>query len=282
MRTLSAQHNTIRIASIAGEMRDVKVSGTARAQLLWLFRNFTILDFSLLDRRQQRLIQRVWGSGTSVAAADDFENRIGTVERFSPQLHQADAFATRPSQHAQLNLRTVLRTSATWSAVCALLLGCVLYLWPTRGEMPQPRVVAARAAAPASSTLPTVAHVSALPQPVTKLLAPSTEAPRVPPVHLPGAMAADATAVSVKPPVPQGAVRKTGAAGKPQVIIRVSVDSHGRANRFQVLRGDKREVPAALNAARLWHFQSCSDSAGCEHSLGFTYYGDASFAQIIE
>jgi hypothetical protein len=60
------------------------------------------------------------------------------------------------------------------------------------------------------------------------------------------------------------------------------VDSEGLAQEFHVVRGDRKKKSAALNAARHWCFQPCSGSAGCEHLLKFTDYGDASILRMID
>ena len=113
-------------------------------------------------------------------------------------------------------------------------------------------------------------------------------------VPIPAAMAHDASAVKtvlaithnartvkVDLPSPQPVVR-TGLGEKPGVMIRVSVDQQGRAGTFRIMQGDRTKIPAALRAARLWHFQPCSGSATCEHLLKFTDYGDASLVQVID
>jgi hypothetical protein len=70
--------------------------------------------------------------------------------------------------------------------------------------------------------------------------------------------------------------------GKSEVMIRVSVDHEGQAQTFHILQGNRKKMSVALNAAKHWHFQPCSSSAGCEHLLKFTDYGDASILQMID
>jgi hypothetical protein len=113
MRSLPIQCGTIRITSATGERRDIRVSGSAKARLLWLFRNFHILDFPVLNPEQQQMIARMWNSESSAAsktvvptkvnstkaglkAVDDTAHAsldltsldlIGTVEGYLPQLY---------------------------------------------------------------------------------------------------------------------------------------------------------------------------------------------------
>src|ERR1700693_3184598 len=98
MRNLPVQFGAIQIASVAGESRRISVSGLAKARLLWLFRNFRILDFPVLSKKQQQLVARVWNAGTSAAPANLRRDLIGTIEGFSPQLFQSRA--TTPAQRS--------------------------------------------------------------------------------------------------------------------------------------------------------------------------------------
>jgi hypothetical protein len=66
------------------------------------------------------------------------------------------------------------------------------------------------------------------------------------------------------------------------VVVRASVDGNGQAQRLDVVSGERKRQPAALAAARRWHFQPCASDAGCEHSLMITEYGDAFSVQVIE
>jgi outer membrane biosynthesis protein TonB len=94
-------------------------------------------------------------------------------------------------------------------------------------------------------------------------------------------MAHNVSSPEVTPPHPAGVVR-TRARGKPEVMIRVRVDSQGHAQAFRIMQGNQSRSSAALDAARHWSFQPCSRSAECEHLLKFTDYGDASSVQMIE
>src|SRR3954470_9435560 len=67
--------------------RYVMPSFLQRVYLLWMFRNFPILPHAVLNKRQQRLIDRMCGEQTfvSMAYADGTEAPvIGTIERRPP------------------------------------------------------------------------------------------------------------------------------------------------------------------------------------------------------
>lgn len=287
---LPAQPGTIRITSVAGERRDVSVSGLAKTRLLWLFRNFCILDFPVLNLKQQQLVARVWHAAPSAASEDAPLNLIGTIDGFEPRLYPPSLSVpsfpapSRFSLHwsSDFGLAKGLRISAIWSAVGVLLLGCAIRLGPKYRWMPQSHVAAVAAANPVSARPPLLARTSSKSAPtVAGLPASASEASGVPPVHLPDAMAQDASLLKGTSPHPQlAAVGK--ALEKPEVMIRVSVDHQGRAQAFQVLQGDRKKRSAALAAARRWSFQPCSGSVDCEHLLKFTDYGDASFVQMID
>ncbi|MFB3915373.1 MAG: hypothetical protein ACE14M_01495 [Terriglobales bacterium] len=65
-----------------------------------------------------------------------------------------------------------------------------------------------------------------------------------------------------------------------EVIVRASIDNEGRGHSFQVLRGDQKLVPLAMDAARHWRFQPCS-GASCEQLLKFTDYGGATSMHLL-
>jgi hypothetical protein len=65
-------------------------------------------------------------------------------------------------------------------------------------------------------------------------------------------------------------------------MIRVSVDSQGRAQAFQIIEGNRKNISAALHAARRFAFQPCASSGDCDHLLKFSDYGDASITQRID
>jgi hypothetical protein len=68
--------------------RYVMPSFLQRVYLLWMFRNFPILPHAVLNRRQQRMIDRMCGEQrfASMAYADGMDEApvIGTVERRPP------------------------------------------------------------------------------------------------------------------------------------------------------------------------------------------------------
>jgi hypothetical protein len=94
-------------------------------------------------------------------------------------------------------------------------------------------------------------------------------------------MAHNESSPSEKPPHPR-LPAATKPLANPEVMIRVSVDTQGRAQAFQILQGDHKQTSAALSAARQLSFRPCSSSADCEHLLKFTDYGDASIVQSID
>jgi hypothetical protein len=290
MRSLPIQYGTIQIASVAGELRYVSVSGLVKARLLWLFRNFYILDFPVLNKKQQQLIARVWHTGTSAGSVDASVDLIGTIDGFSPRLYPPVPSVpnARPAGHdARFGLPSGLRSPAIWTAMGVLLLGGAIVLGAKPRSIPQPRVAAAAPANASASndvkltvTVPVRAFAKSAPS-VVELPAASTEVSSVLPLHLPDAMTHDASLPQMQPPPPRLAANAK-APGRPEVMIRVSVDNEGRPQSFHVLRGDLKRRSAALNAARHWSFQPCSSSADCEQLLKFTDYGDASMLRVID
>lgn len=287
MRDFSVQCETIQIASVGGERRHISVSGFAKARLLWLFRNFRILDFSVLNSKQQRLIAQTWYTGTNAgpAAADDPFDLIGTIDGFLPKLYPPSVFATKKPDRTRASSSSLsgLRTPAIWTVMVVLLLGAAIYLVPKHGFIPQPPV----AAATTNAVIPPVRYVPPIPAklapPVMQapVAAPevSTVAPTVPPRHLPDAMASGVSSLEVKPPEIQVSTKP---AGRREVMIRVSVNHQGQAERFEVLQGDRGKISAALEAAQAWHFQPCSSADVCEHTLRIKNYEDASIVQMID
>ena len=319
---------------------DISVfSGLAKVSLLWLFRHFYILDFSVLNKKQQQRIAKLWHAGASADAADELK-LIGTIEGFTPELYQAyqpiyqarqpsvPLRAPQPSVPARRYRRrhivpfmrwSDLRIIAVWAAACAAMMGGAIWLGPMHRATPQFRVAAvadagsassavlaapannqssAAGAAPANRVSSAVAiPIAAEPAaPVAYSPATAAEAPSHPVTHPPGAMAQDLSSLDVADvstnavarsvsssdvkPSPLVAVR-TKAPGKPEVLIRVSVDSQGRASAFQILQGNQNKKSAALNAAKRWSFQPCSGSVDCQHLLKFTDHGDASVVQML-
>jgi hypothetical protein len=332
VRSLPLQCGAIRIASIGGEQRRVRVSGLVKARLLWLFRNFYILDFPVLDKKQQRLIAQVWNTGSSAAskevvatkaaAADDDAapdlsslELIGTVEGYLPQLcpsprakdfRVGDRIPVPHPYRLRIVLPGGLRVPALWTAMAVLLLGGAIALIPAvlgskaleviPRSVPPPRVAALAAANPAPSMLPVLAKPSPVPAPsaVAATPAPAADAPSSQPVHLPDAMASNASLSDIDPELPRVALGSKPPARTPpasssatssathEVTIRVTVDRDGRSQDFQVLRGDRKKVSAALHAAKRFSFQPCASSTDCDHLLKFIDYGDASLVQRID
>jgi TonB family protein len=95
-------------------------------------------------------------------------------------------------------------------------------------------------------------------------------------------MAHNVASPEAMPPHSSGTLSARRAPGKPEVMIRVRVDSQGRPQAFRIMRGNQSRSSAALNAARRWPFQPCAHGGDCEHLLKFTDYGDASSVQIID
>jgi hypothetical protein len=352
MRSLPLQCGTIRIASVAGERRDIRVSGLAKARMLWLFRNFYILDFPVLNRKQQQQIAQVWNSKESNAAsndivstspaskaaavADDFSagacldlaslDVIGTIEGYLPQLcpsplptkefrvgDRIKVPALRPCR-VRFDVPASLRTHAIWAAMGVLMMAFAIALGPialgsgvlgsgvpdTKAPYPALRPAASSPVAAAAPTHaapadpvraapPLLAKPSPVPLPsaAADSPAPVAAALSIPPRPLPDAMASIQSAPDLTPPrlaVRTKAPATTFAAplAKPEVMIRVSVDSEGRVLACRVLQGDHQKISAALDAARRFSFQPCAASRDCVHLLKFTYYGDASIVQRIE
>ncbi len=150
MRSLPLHCGAIQIASVAGESRRIGVSGLAKARLLWLFRNFSILEFPVLSKKQQQLVAQVWNAGTGMAPKDARRDVIGpqiigTIEAFSPQLVQ---LRTPVQLRMPAQLRTPAHTRSSsrpparypivaslpdWAILSALslvLLGTAIYLGP--------------------------------------------------------------------------------------------------------------------------------------------------------
>ena len=313
MRGSIVVYDTIRIASVAGELRDIRVSGLAKARLLWLFRNFSILDFPVLSTRQQQLITRAWYMEARAGSADADADLIGTIEAFSPRPCPSRIPATRPIRSGpRFALPRGLRVPV-WMAMGVLLLGASIYLGASRfmpqppaaaGPPPQSRVAAVLVPGDVSATDSSMDRVSEEPttdaqppadaEPTADARPAALETSGAAAIHLPYAMAHDASPVKtvlaithdaqpmkveLSRPEPSAGAR-TGE--KPEVIIRVSVDQQGRAGTFRIVQGDREKIPAALHAARLWHFQPCSGSGSCEHLLKFTDYGDASLVRMID
>jgi hypothetical protein len=315
MRELSLRNGTIRITTFSGERKNISVSGLAKARLLWLFRNFYILDFSVLDKKQQQLVARVWEEepGTGSAAAP--QDLIGTVEGFSAQVHPAQVHPTLvlktlvPAARAKLpgarsSLSSGLHPPAMWSAVGVLLLGCAIGLGPKHWWTPESHVAEAAATIPVSSTATVLARTSAQSAPTVadfradapeaaslraaEADAPIAALPKVKPASASANMDRDEAGAPIAPPPKvkpphlrvAGSPKSGGKPGGPDVIIRVSADPEGRPHAFRVLRGDRSKIPAALAAARHWSFQPSTE--GCDHLLTFTDRGDASIVQMIE
>lgn len=274
MRTPDVQHETIRIvASVTNEERYISVSGLAKLRVRWLFRNFSILGFSVLNGQQRQLIAQAWNAGLSVDLIESV-GLIGTIEGFTPKLYQPSVPVARSGRPGvRFGLSSGLGIFAMWIAMGVVLLGCAVYLVPKHVLGRQSRVTSV-AAKNVSSTI--VSGISGESE-----RGPASEASSIALLQSSDAGAYVESSLEVKaPPSPDAATPKIQR--KPEVMIRVSVDNEGRVQALHILRGDQKTKSAALYAAKHWHFQPCSDSAGCEHLLKFTDYGDASSVQIID
>ena len=381
MRSLSLHYGSIQIASTAGESRRIGVSGLAKARLLWLFRNFSILEFRVLSKTQQQLVSQMWNSGSWVPCSRARRDVIGTIEAFCPQPASAKALSSpaaaktnsaeklseagiakpraaeprsanapsaklslgspssgqlcseetgqpRTPAHApaerlrrgHITLRTGLRRAASWRAASILVLGAAMYLGPRylppkrpvshhaqvatlddqkRGDK-KPRIrpgseaealagstdkaVSAASAAQSAAFLPNTPKTGVPGTPVPVAASVAAAAPIVAPTvarDLPVAMAHDASPSSVAAPQPRDAA-EPALGEKREVRIRVSVDVVGQPKDFEVIDGDESRFPAALSAARLWHFKPCAGREACEQELKFTDYGDSSRVQRIK
>jgi len=265
----------IRVAAVDGEQRRINVSGLAKARLLWLFRNFSILDFRVLNRKQQQLIAHMWhAAGPSNIARNDLFDLIGTIDGFLPKLVPISVPAAKASYHpAHSRLPKVRRAPVIWTVAGVLLLGSFMLLLPIH-RTTQSQVTAAAATRPLNARAASAPRVS-----VASAQSVSTpEATTVRPVLLPNAMALESS-----PPVKQQTqiAASPKPHGKQGVMIRVTVDGEGRASTFHILQGDQKSIAPALAVARHWHFQPCADSAECEHLLRYTDHGDASTLQAI-
>jgi hypothetical protein len=359
-----------------------------KARLLWIFRNFSILDFSVLSNPQRRFIARVWYTGTSTVPADTSPDAapaqlIGTIEGFPKKLYQPPVAAIESARkQTGFRLAASMRNPMVRVAMGVLLLGCAISLGPRLRWMPQPSLANVSANnvpatnVGATEVSPGVAHanvaavqvvpVSAAPEAVAQTnIAPVTAAPsvtavpkEVPPAHagfinavqlnvarglavashgsvsstapvqsaksvvaaahvlvakasavpafaprpaklgaanLPDAMANNAMAnnealpTAARPSAPVAALplsadTKTQGHSRehPMVMVRVTVDSHGQALGFQLLRGNKKKISAAMAAAKRWPYQPCSGSSECAHLMRFTYFGNASVVTMVE
>jgi len=81
MEKLSA--GVLRILTPLGP-RYLKPSFAQRVYLLWVFRHFEKLPLQVLTRRQQRLIQNLWGEQRFVSLVYEEAPILGTLERRPP------------------------------------------------------------------------------------------------------------------------------------------------------------------------------------------------------
>lgn len=311
MSRLSLQCGTIQITSVTGESRYANVSGLAKLRVLWLLRNFSILDFPVLSKGEQQLITRLWQAGTSRESPAVPLDVVGSIEGFpkrlcQPQLCGAQLCPTQTRQFPQLQdlypqLRTTqsreasvpalkpnpqpvhyafpsnLRTRALWAAAGVSLLGWAIYLGQAHWSIPRPHLPVAAAHSVRLGDAPPVRAAAFETNSVAARksnIAP--EGSRSVPLHLPDAMAAPSPDLTAQKDRVETRPRK------PQVIIRVSVDSKGRAASWKVLQGNKVDASAALAVAMRWRFQPCSSSVSCEHLLKFTDHGDVSVLQMLD
>jgi hypothetical protein len=316
MRILRLRHGTILIASAAGEFRNISVSGLAKIRVLWLFRKSCIVGFPGLNKKQQRLIARVW-HGARAEPAEAFREPIGTVEAFSPEAFtpQLDQPATPIAEpvraSAGIGRAGGLPTPALWAAAGILLVGFALTLAPKHRVMDAQRSMAQSGAAvvaavnsvssavtaPAQTLAePSVSSTAAAQEAdksdtpsVAALRAPAREASSSPAAHSANAHPGNASLLKVgllrikalQREVDTEVAGRPTALKKPEVIVRVRVDRVGRAQAFQIVRG-KQDISAALAAVKRWPFQPCAGGTDCKHLLRFTNYGDASVIQVID
>lgn len=258
MRSIPVQCGTIQIASVAGELRHVSVSGLAKARLLWIFRNFSILDFSVLNQTQQQLIAQVWQAGQSVSASDASLEVIGTLEGFSPKLCQLPAPAIRSSQPSTRTAPSKgWRTPAIWTAIGVSLLVCGICLRSKPRWIPQFRVTPVAASNNVRSANTPLARTSAESKPpVAAVPAMTAEAPGFPPdipsteVRTTEARPADSdggdsASLTVKPPAPRGVVSDPVSAKVAAVNTPVSAPASAKVNAPVA----KVSAPAAMASA---------------------------------
>jgi len=283
MRSLPLKFGMVRIASVSGELRDIRISGLSRVRLLFLFRNFHILDFPVLSRKQQQLITRIWHSAPGAASADAPMGLIGTLKGFSPQLCEPAIPATKSGLHGiRVKLPGRLRIPALLAAIGVLLFECALWLGLKYQLLPPYRVTAVAAARPNSVRVKVASLSETSDESVPSVAASSTdngEAPSLTALSVPDADAPMAPSPKVVSPNHRVT---TKALERPEVIIRVSVDRNGRPQAIHALKGDQKMIPAARAAASRWTFQPCSRSSDCQHLLKFTDYGDASALEVID
>lgn len=296
MHQLPVQHAAIQITSETGESRYASVSGSVEFRVRWLLRNFSILDFPVLSKKEQQLIAQLWQAGTSAKSAT--LDVIGSIEGFPKKLCQpwppqpqdrelpvrsrkleiemveVEAHA-KPVPAVESERASVGRVSgrkAIWAVAGVSLLGCAIYLGPNlRITHPHFRGVAVRSS-DASPSDPALVKSA---KPVVRPTSLAKETSSSVPGHFPSAMAAPADLTA---PEARAEMRPK----KPEVTIRVSVDSAGKAESWSVMQGDKSRTPAALAAAKHWRFQPCPNPEGCEHLLKFTEHGDVSVLQMID
>ena len=238
MRSLPIQSGMIRIASVSGKRRDVPVSGFCKARLLWLFRNYHILDFPVLTPNQQQLIAEMWNSVPAsdpkevVAtkndpthavlkavdpSADDWAgpaanlsslDLIGTVEGFLPQLYAHAQFrvgdpiqspAVAHPYRLRLHLPESMRIRVIWSAGAAMAVLLLAAVFALGPMTPGPGTPGS--AAPGAKTLaPKVA-----PLPAVAAADPKPVRPAPPGLDHPAAKPSPAVVAEGAPDLPHSA-----------------------------------------------------------------------------
>ena len=279
-----SQCGAVRIVSAAGELRDARVSGFEKARVRWLFRNFGALQFSVLNEKQRQLIAGLWHAEPATGCGNP-SAVIGTIEGFSPHSYPPAVVARSGIPQRQFHLRAGLHNLAAWAAIGAMVVGVLFLGTKYRSAQPQRSLAAVERIRAVTSTASLPPPLSTQPASPVPGLAAVPSAASSPVYHAQDRSAAPSTPL-MSPAVPE---KKTGAAktlslpqASREVILRASIDTEGRSQSLQVLRGDRRLIPTALEAAKRWHFQPCSRTAGCEQLLKFMDYGDASSMQLID
>lgn len=282
MRRVPSHCETIRIVPVSGEAKDFRASGFARVQLRWLFRNFGLLHFSVLNESQQQLITKLWHVEPETAPETPAGALIGTIEGFSPESCPQPPIAARnrmrqspAHQHSFRAARPVLL------ALGIVLVTGAFILWAKHRPMGMHNSAAHSDGLNNVESLNNV-DAAALRPPVA-----SQSAPRVPGFVSNGTSspadshAGENGAVTVPPlTLPALASKKPLPATSREIVIRASIDNEGRGYAFEVLRGDQNLTSVALGVARQWRFQPCSRAEGCEQLLKYTDYGGATSMRV--
>jgi hypothetical protein len=281
----------VRIVSAAGELRHARVSGFEKTRLRWLFRNFGVLEFSVLNEKQRLLIADLWNAEPAAGSGNPPATLIGTIEGFSPRSYPPPVSAQNRIRERRF-LGTGLPNPALLTAIGILLvLGSLFVRSKLRLAQPQHPLAAIESLRAVKLAHPILPPIS------TQAASAVASLPSVPNAAASGSLAhhapadhADDKAAPSPLMLPEmrsgkketGAKKSTVPQAAREVIIRAAIDSEGRSQSFEVLRGNQHLVALALQAAKRWRFQPCSRVEGCEQLLKFTDYGDASSLQIVD